>query len=106
MFCPKCSSLLVPKKGHSKVAFYCSKCDKRYYPKDNLKVKEKRGKKKDKVIFMQSGKNDVLPKTTSDCPKCKNNKAYYWIVQTRASDEPPTKFLKCVKCEHRWRDYG
>ncbi|MFQ5532055.1 MAG: transcription factor S [Candidatus Nanoarchaeia archaeon] len=107
MFCPKCSSLLVPKKGRTKVAFYCSKCDKKYYPKKKVKVKEKTQEKKDKVIFMQSVKDDnTLPKTSADCPKCKHDKAFYWIVQTRASDEPPTKFLKCEKCEHRWRDYG
>ncbi|MEK6946569.1 MAG: transcription factor S, partial [Nanoarchaeota archaeon] len=31
--------------------------------------------------------------------------AYFWLVQTRAGDEPETKFLKCEKCGHTWRDY-
>ncbi len=72
-----------------------------------MKIKEDfRPIKKEKVVFIQKNKEEVLPKTTAECPKCHNDKAYYWIVQTRSSDEAPTKFLKCVKCEHRWRDYG
>ncbi|MBI2108536.1 transcription factor S, partial [Candidatus Woesearchaeota archaeon] len=31
--------------------------------------------------------------------------AYFWLVQTRAGDEPETKFLRCEKCSHTWRDY-
>jgi DNA-directed RNA polymerase, subunit M/Transcription elongation factor TFIIS len=39
------------------------------------------------------------------CPKCGNHEAYYWMIQTRAADEPPTRFYKCVKCGHTWREY-
>ncbi|MBD3310349.1 transcription factor S, partial [Candidatus Woesearchaeota archaeon] len=46
------------------------------------------------------------PVTKAECPKCHNKEAYYWEVQTRAADEPPTKFLKCTKCKHIWRDYS
>jgi len=41
-----------------------------------------------------------------ECPKCGNKEAYYWTVQTRAGDEAETKFLKCTRCKHTWRDYG
>lgn len=40
------------------------------------------------------------------CPKCEHNEVGYWLVQTRAGDEPETKFLKCMKCKHTWRDYS
>jgi DNA-directed RNA polymerase subunit M len=46
------------------------------------------------------------PLTIAECPKCHHRKAYFWTVQTRASDEPETKFMKCEKCEHVWRDYS
>ena len=41
-----------------------------------------------------------------ECPKCGHTSAYFWEVQTRASDEPETKFLRCEKCRHTWRDYS
>ncbi len=91
MFCPKCSSILIPKKGKSgKNYLYCKKCDKKFYHEEG------------KITEI----SESLPITTAKCPKCGNNKAYYWVLQTRAADEAPTKFLKCTKCEHRWRDYG
>lgn len=48
---------------------------------------------------------EVHPKTDEKCPKCGNDKAYYWSVQTRAADESPTRFYKCTKCSHTWREY-
>ena len=47
-----------------------------------------------------------LPVVDEECPKCGHNKANYWTMQTRAADEGETKFLKCEKCRHTWRDYG
>ncbi len=105
MFCPKCSSILVPKKGKSgKRYLYCQKCDKRFYHEEG-KITEVSGEKKDRIIIV-SDAEEKLPITTTKCSKCNNNKAYYWVVQTRAADEAPTKFLKCTKCGNRWRDYG
>lgn len=40
------------------------------------------------------------------CPKCGAKKALSWVQQTRASDEPPTRFYKCVSCEYTWREYS
>ena len=39
------------------------------------------------------------------CPKCKNKRAYFWTMQTRAADESETKFYKCTECKHIWRKY-
>ena len=49
--------------------------------------------------------NVKIRATYYECPKCRHKKAYYWTVQTRAGDEAETKFLKCEKCSHTWRDY-
>jgi DNA-directed RNA polymerase subunit M len=49
---------------------------------------------------------DTLPQTEETCPKCEHGKARFWTVQTRAADEPETKFLRCEKCKHTWRDYN
>ena len=48
---------------------------------------------------------DILPKTKVTCDKCGNKEAHYWTIQTRAGDEPETKFLRCTKCKYTWRDY-
>ncbi|EFD93116.1 MAG: Transcription factor TFIIS [Candidatus Parvarchaeum acidophilus ARMAN-5] len=41
-----------------------------------------------------------------ECPKCKEKKIVSWMEQTRASDEPPTRFYKCVNCGYTWREYS
>jgi DNA-directed RNA polymerase subunit M len=48
---------------------------------------------------------ELYPRVEAECQKCKNREAFAWEVQTRSGDEPPTKFLKCTKCKHTWRDY-
>jgi len=105
MFCPKCNSLLVPKRTKYSKYFVCKKCGKKFL-KEKGRILEVSGEKKNRIIFIDHKREDDLPKTKVLCPKCGHDTAYYWLVQTRASDEPPTKFLKCVKCEHRWRDYS
>ena len=84
----------------------CSSCG--YSPRgkaDNLILKEKVSKTIDKEIEIRDKKIETYPKTDEKCPKCGNNKAYYWTLQTRASDESETRFFECVKCSHRWREY-
>ncbi len=48
---------------------------------------------------------ETNPLTNEKCDKCGHGRAYYWFIQTRASDEPETRFLKCEKCSHVWREY-
>ena len=40
-----------------------------------------------------------------DCKKCGHEKAFFWTLQTRSSDEPETRFYKCVKCNFVNREY-
>ena len=40
-----------------------------------------------------------------DCEKCHNQEGVWWTFQTRSGDEPETKFYRCTKCNHTWRDY-
>lgn len=61
--------------------------------------------KVNKVAIIDENKFATYPVVEIKCPKCRNNKSYFWTLQTRASDESETKFYKCVKCEHTWRDY-
>jgi DNA-directed RNA polymerase subunit M len=49
---------------------------------------------------------DALPTTTVECPKCGNNTAFWWMLQTRSADEATTQFYRCTKCVHTWRNYS
>jgi len=51
-------------------------------------------------------KVEIHPKIRIKCEKCGYNIAYYWTQQTRGADEPETRFFKCVKCNHTWREYA
>jgi DNA-directed RNA polymerase subunit M len=108
-FCSKCGVLLIPKKKGSKVALYCRKCETFRSGKvksSEFKIASTSAKSSEKIIiFDKKSKLEILPKTHVQCPKCEHNEAYWWMQQTRAADEAPTRFYKCCKCENIWREY-
>ena len=73
-----------------------------------MRKKHPRIKKDDKVIVV-IGKEDqkikTNPTTAIQCPKCDNNLAYTWQVQTRSADEGATQFFRCTKCNYTFRLY-
>ncbi|MBM3228717.1 transcription factor S [Candidatus Pacearchaeota archaeon] len=99
-FCPKCGAVLIQKKKR----YACPRC--RYSTKSGskLKVSEKIEEKK-YVDVVSERDSEVHPIIEEKCPKCGNKKAYFWTMQTRASDEAETKFFKCTKCKNTWREY-
>ena len=98
-FCPKCGSVLIQKRKN----YGCARCD--YSTKEKIKLKtSEKIEEKTKVAVVKKDMN-TLPIVTEKCKKCKNEKAYFWTVQTRSGDESETKFFKCTKCEHTWREY-
>ncbi len=106
MFCKKCGGLLVPKTVGKKKKLVCLKCGYEVDVDKSSGTKISESLKKSKEIeIVEKNNEENLPITDAECPKCGNNKAYFWLVQTRASDEAETKFLKCTKCSHVWRDY-
>ncbi|MFW6220305.1 MAG: transcription factor S [Nanoarchaeota archaeon] len=102
MFCPKCGSLMLPKKGKKGILA----CSCGYVEKESKDFKIKENIKKEDDIDVVYTEIDPSPLIEAQCPKCSHNKARFWTVQTRASDEPETKFMKCEKCKHIWRDYN
>ena len=102
LFCPKCKSIMMPRQEKGRTVLACS-CG---YRGDGAPVKlSESGKKEERDIVAVEKEVEVHPKTEAECSKCGNQEAYTWEVQTRAGDEPPTKFFKCTKCGHTWRDY-
>ena len=102
LFCAKCGSILAPKKDDPR-KIVCTGCG--YAPRQQkmLKIGEKVDITKKLEIIDKT--METLPKTEANCPKCSHNKAYYWMVQTRAADEGETMFFRCVKCNNQWRSY-
>lgn len=106
-FCDKCGGLMMPKKAKSGVVIICRRCGKRKKSKQkNFTMKSNSVSKKSKIIVVsKKTKVDVLPKTKANCPKCENTEAHWWMQQMRSSDEAATRFYKCTKCRHIWREY-
>jgi transcription factor S len=105
-FCDKCGGLMVPEKGKSFLV--CRNCGKKKQVKNrnDTKIKVESVKKKNPVIVVEKkAQFETLPRTKIECPECHNKEAFWWMRQTRAGDEPPTRFHKCTKCSHVWREY-
>lgn len=104
MFCPKCGSILRPKKEETGRVLSCS-CGYKTSNFEGSVIKET-VKNRIETVDVVDKKTEHLPLSDAICPKCSHTKAYYWLVQTRAGDEPETRFNRCEKCGHTWRDYG
>ena len=105
-FCPNCKSIMTPVKEGGKTVLKCPKCGT-VVDATGVKLVTKtvieRKPTEAPVVLVE--KHETLPKTKAHCPKCGNDEAYYWIQQTRAADEPPTRFYRCTRCGYTWREY-
>jgi DNA-directed RNA polymerase subunit M len=63
------------------------------------------GSKDDRKLEVVSDEGPALPIVDAKCKKCGHGKAYYWEQQTRAADEPATRFYRCTSCKATWREY-
>lgn len=105
LFCPKCGSLLVPKKEDKKTIMACPKCSYKTKETAGAAIKEEIAKP-EKALEIIEEEKEVYPLVDAECPKCGHKKAYFWEIQMRAADEAATQFFKCEKCKHVWRRYG
>jgi len=99
-FCPRCGAVLIQKKKRDG----CPRCNYSAKEKVKLKTSEKMSTKEG-IAIVKHKETEVDPVITDVCKKCGNDKAYFWTIQTRASDEAETKFFKCTKCGHTRREY-
>ncbi len=106
-FCPKCRSIMMPTRIEGKTILKCPKCGFTEHSAPNMLVDKVSITRKptETPIVITKTSEEYLPKTRARCPKCGYEEAYYWLQQTRAADEPPTRFYRCVKCGHTWREY-
>jgi DNA-directed RNA polymerase subunit M len=116
-FCPRCGSRLEPKKSkngkEATLVLVCPKCgykkpeeSKNGEPKVAAKVIQHNPQQFVAVIGKEEQKLSTLPTVRIECPRCGNNTAYVWQVQTRGADESSTQFLRCTKCNYTYREYS
>lgn len=99
-FCPKCGAILIQKRKNDG----CSRCN--YSAKGRTKIKTSEELEERKEIAVVDEKDSTThPIVREKCKECNHPEAYFWTIQTRAGDESETKFFKCVKCKHTWREY-
>ncbi|MFQ5836704.1 MAG: transcription factor S [Candidatus Bathyarchaeia archaeon] len=113
-FCPACGTrlTLTKRKAGQKTIFLLS-CPKCGYERKaakamviSPKVIERHRKDGIIVIGKEAKKLRTLPTVRVECPRCGNNLAYVWQVQTRRSEESSTQFFRCTKCGHTFREYS
>ena len=90
---------MAQKKDQS--AMVCMRCGH----VEELETKKVVKSEKSEVPVIETTEG-ALPTTKTECPKCGNDRAYWWMQQTRAADEPSTRFYKCTECGHTWREYA
>jgi DNA-directed RNA polymerase subunit M len=105
--------LAPTKKKHGNKTVLVLACPKCKYEKKTAhaaavaeKIIERPPQEPIAVIGKEEQKLRTLPTVKMECPKCGNNLAYAWQVQTRGSDESSTQFFRCTKCNHTFREYS
>lgn len=99
-FCPKCGCVLVDKNK----VFACQRCN--YKSKSKIKIESsEKIEQKQEIGVVKDNEANVFPVINAVCPKCQHKEAWFWTSQTRAGDEAETRFLRCTKCKHTWREY-
>ncbi len=104
-FCTACGGRILPKiDTEGKRISACVECGKEM----DTDIKSVQQLDENNKITIKDEKNDIqsLPIEKEPCSKCGNEEAYSWQRQTRSGDEPATRFYRCVKCEHTWREYS
>lgn len=109
-FCPRCRGILKPRKEGDKNILVCTRCGYTLESSESVSIKvssriEHSSKEKMVVIDNEIDVSKLPVTKDVTCKKCGAHEAYYWMIQTRAADEPPTRFYKCIKCGYVWREY-
>ena len=103
-FCPKCE-VKLKKDG---VDLKCSKCG--YVEGEKVTQTKKiidEGEPDFSLLTFEGNEGEESnPTIKMDCEKCGHDEAVWWMFQTRSADEPTTRFYRCQKCKHTWRDYS
>jgi len=96
---------MVPKKSGGKNVLLCEMCGETEEADSSGYTLVRKVEEKAEVVVIEN-EPSTLPTTRAKCTKCGNDKAYWWMRQTRSADEPSTRFYRCTKCGNTWREYA
>ena len=99
-FCEKCKGIMMASDAGT---MKCRACGNEIKKKADMSLKTERSKSD--IIVLEKDES-TLPTIEKSCGECSNDVAFFWMIQTRSSDEPPTRFFRCTKCKHTWREYS
>ncbi|KAJ6794361.1 DNA-directed RNA polymerase III subunit RPC10-like isoform X3 [Iris pallida] len=107
-FCPSCGMLLhleAANSGH-KARFCCPTCP--YVCTIETEITRKHVLKKkeaDRVLTWEEEMKGAT-KGQATCPQCGHKEAFFYQLQIRSADEPPTSFYTCCdeRCRYNWRE--
>ena len=94
---------MLPKKIEEKQVLVCNACGE-VTESSEYKLVRRIEEKEDIPVIEEVP--PTLPTTRTRCPSCENDAAFWWLRQTRGADEPPTRFHRCTRCGHTWREYA
>ncbi|MBI4009795.1 MAG: transcription factor S [Candidatus Aenigmarchaeota archaeon] len=104
-FCKTCGNILVVKDTLDGKKLFCRKCNEASNLDGIMTINFPQSQQKEVAIFDETSLE--FPTTKVLCPKCdKEVEAYWALQQTRAADEPPTRFYRCKECNNVWREYS
>jgi len=98
--------MLVVVAGEDGKFLFCRKCNEKHVLREDI-VFSSVSEKKEKEVTVIDGDESNFPVTKILCPQCETMEDAEWTMQqTRAADEPPTRFYRCKKCNMVWREYS
>ncbi|MFB6180998.1 MAG: transcription factor S [Candidatus Nanohalobium sp.] len=108
-FCDDCGGMLVSEKKDGETVMKCRNCGSiQDVDSEEMKVtEEKEEDPMDRLNVNEEGSEEsTRPTTEKECRKCGEETEHeWWMEQTRASDEPPTRFYKCRECGNVFKVY-
>ncbi|CAG9463166.1 unnamed protein product [Pedinophyceae sp. YPF-701] len=110
MFCPACANMLALKKAASRgtdealMRLYCGSCDYEYEMDRTISQDVPLEKKDVDDVLGSEEMWATAAKTQAMCPRCHHDEAYLKEFQTRSADEPTTRYHRCTKCHHAWKE--
>ena len=97
-FCPKCSSILIPRMDNGKLAVHCTHCG--YSRKGDVKILVETEKMPEREEIGEGVVSSINEFATYDnvCEKCGYGKAQVVDMGQWYSDEDNIIILRCGKC--------
>lgn len=99
-FCEECGSMMHREDG----TWVCRSCGFEQSSADGESYVVTESQEESEIIDTSDAEDRGLPTTSTECPECGNDRAYWYMQQIRSADESETRFFVCTKCEHSWRE--